>query len=388
MIVKVAWLSNVIPNYRLPFLTRLAQRREIEIVCLHGESKKGFTAESVGKNLPVEGVWVQNYYWPLGGKRLIWQTAVLPIIKGNFDVVICIESVHNLTTWVLWSLRKLFGFRFVLIGYGYRPQQTSVFVAKVRDLARMLLLRSADAILVYTREGKEACVAAGLEADKIFVSYNTLDTEKLAALSQKVTEADLAELCSEYGLHDRAVLLFVGKIVAEKRLDVLLDAVRELNSKGERVSLLIIGDGHERKVLEEKAKDITDVFFLGAIYDELELARYFELAELLVIPGRVGLTCVHGFSHGVPVVTSKGGVEQSPEFAYIVHGENGILLDTPSPHLYATEILAVLRDEQRLNDLKVGAFKAASSLGMQPMVEEFVKAVNHAMLEKPQNRAR
>ena len=375
---RVAWLQMSVPSYRMPFFKKLAQRDRVDVTCFHGESKDGYGAPSVGHDLPVKSVWVKNYFWPFGGSRAAWQSGLGTLLKGRFDVVVCLESVHNASVWALWGLRKVFGFRFVLVGYGYRPQQTGRLVSTLRDKARMTLLSSADAIIVYTERGRDACVEAGLPGEKIFVNSNTVDTEELRRAGERVCPQDLEAVRETYGLNGRRVLLYVGKLLPVKRPDVLIEAARKLCAQDAPFHLLIIGDGPAREALEAQAAGLPNVTFLGAIYDEEELAKYFMVSDLLVVPGRVGLTCVHGFSYGVPVLTSKRGVEQSPEYDYIVDGENGVLVEEPDAELYAEAIQRTLQDDATLRGLKAGAERSAASLSMSHMVDQFVSAICYA----------
>ncbi len=375
--LKVAWLQTVIPSYRVPFLKRLAQKEQVTVVCFHGEGNKGHSVQSVGQELPVESFWTRNYFWPFGGSRVMWQSGLRTLLGGRFDVAVCSEIVHNAVVWVLWGLRNVTGLRLVLLGYGYRPQMTGRVVSTLRDRARMVLLRSADAIIVYTERGRDECVAAGLPEEKIFVSKNTVDTELLMEVGERVCPEDLEAVREKHDL-SCPVLLYVGRLLPVKRPDVLIEAVRTLNQQSVPCRLLIIGDGHMREALEAQARELPNVSFLGAIFEEEELAKYFLVSDLLVIPGRVGLTCVHGFAYGVPVLTSQDDVEQSPEYDYIVDGENGFLIKEPNAGLYAEAIKRTLQNGAVLAQLKAGAKRSASALSMSQMVDQFVSAVRYA----------
>jgi glycosyltransferase involved in cell wall biosynthesis len=144
------------------------------------------------------------------------------------------------------------------------------------------------------------------------------------------------------------------------------------------VSLVVIGDGTQRGELEREGEGLP-IRFRGAIYDEAELARYFKLADLLVLPGRVGLTCVHGFANGVPCITTRGGiVEQSPEYEYVEHGYNGLILPSDDPAVHAGAIRDLLEDLEALGQLGAGAEETARRLTMDRMVRGFEDAVIEA----------
>jgi len=299
------------------------------------------------------------------------------MLTGDFDVLVLPEIVHNLTVWSIVALRRIFGKRIVLFGFGYRPPPAT-FLARVREKARHLLISRADAIISYTERGREACLAAGVDGSRLFVSQNTLDTEYLRDLARNVRPDDLNEIRDRLSL-TRHVLIYVGRLVPEKRVNVLVDAVVGLHRQGITCSLLVIGDGPERQSLEKRAAGLDDIHFLGAIYDDELLARYFLLSDMLVIPGGIGLTCVHGFSHGVPsITTSDTSVVQSPEYAYLEDGENCVIVDRPDPSAYAEVLKRLIDHPQELDTLRAGAARSAEQLTMAEMVEQYTAAISFA----------
>jgi glycosyltransferase involved in cell wall biosynthesis len=242
-----------------------------------------------------------------------------------------------------------------------------------------MLAKRAHAFLAYTDRGRDALIESGVPAEKVFVTRNTLDTERLMKIADGVTADDLSGVRHNLGIGDKSVLLMMGRLLPEKRVDVLIEAVRLIGDMHEDVALIVIGDGVERRRLEEQAGGLGRVRFLGPIYDERELAPYLLVADLLVIPGRIGLTCVHGFTAALPSVTASAEVvHQSPEYDYIENESNGILIPDLSPGAFAQTISEVLRDRDRLLDLSRSARRTAGSLSMGNMVEEFVKGVRYA----------
>ena len=127
---------------------------------------------------------------------------------------------------------------------------------------------------------------------------------------------------------------------------------------------------------------MENVHLLGPIYDERELAKIFLVSDLLVIPGRVGLTCVHGFCYGVPIITTAHGVEQSPEFEYVKHEENGYLVSEPRAELYSDIIAYLLNNPHKLNKMRINARQTAQSLTMTNMVSEFINAVKYVVRDE------
>ena len=364
-------------------LERLADRTDVIVDVFHGPSKKGSGAPVLPPDLSaielkVSGL--KGIQWPFGRKTIAWLFGTWRILAGGYDVIICQETVNNLSVWAFSLLHRLFGKRLILHGWGYRPAVANRgAVAQLRHAARWMLLRTADALITYTDRGRASCVELGIAPERVFVSGNTLDVERLAAIESGVSPEEIRALRAPAPADSSIVLLFVGRIQRAKRLDVLIEAVDRIRQTGHGVKLYVIGDGPDRQDVEDLAGGSDDIEFLGAMYDDKALAPYFLASDLLVIPGRVGLTCVHAFSHGLPVITTTDRiVAQTPEYDYVRDRKNGIIADDLNPDLYAKVIMDLGSNSNARDELREGARKTAGQLTMGRMVEGFVDAVRFA----------
>lgn len=126
--------------------------------------------------------------------------------------------------------------------------------------------------------------------------------------------------------NDNPNLIFIGRLTAVKRLDLLIEALAMLKEQGKMFNLTLIGDGTERQSLQQlaKVKEVeSQVWFYGACYDERTNAELIYNADLCVSPGNVGLTAMHVMMFGTPVVTHNNFSHQMPEFESIHSGITG-----------------------------------------------------------------
>ena len=376
--VAVAQLSNSdLRPYRLPFLRMLREQRpDIALTVYAGQALPGFGAPTQPlKDVPVPIRPVTNRFWPKGRHRVAWQSGALAMLRSDAQVLICDEIVHNLTVWVIAFVHRLFGKRLILIGFMTRSTGNGL-IARVRRILLRLLRRSADALISYTDTGWRALEAEGWSMERVFVSYNTVDTEALERISDSITDHEVEELRVKLGI-DRKVVLFLGKLIPEKHVEVIVEA---LDLMADPPVLVVVGEGPERPRLESMAASSSArIIFTGAIYDEQEVARYLALSEFLVLPGRVGLTCVHGFAATRPCVTTgRGEVDQTPEFDYVTEGENAIVLTRLDPQMHADAVTRLLGDSDLLADLRKGAISTARRLRIDAMVDGYAAAVEFA----------
>lgn len=122
------------------------------------------------------------------------------------------------------------------------------------------------------------------------------------------------------------VVLFAGKLVPVKGVDVLLRAFAALREAGEADRLVIVGDGPLAGVLRDEARALgceADVRFVGQV-TQPELASWMAAADVFVLPshdeGR-GLVLLEAMACGTPCVASAvGGIPETlpPECGRLV----------------------------------------------------------------------
>jgi glycogen(starch) synthase len=138
-------------------------------------------------------------------------------------------------------------------------------------------------------------------------------------------------------------IVFMGRLVSDKGCDTLLRALSLLKAEGIRPLLTVIGDGPERRTLEDLTKELeltAQVMFLGAMRDgrSREVAKHIVLA----IPSKwnepFGIVALEGIAAGCVIVASSGG--GLPEAV----GSCGLVFPNGSAELLASALKEVLTD--------------------------------------------
>lgn len=108
-------------------------------------------------------------------------------------------------------------------------------------------------------------------------------------------------------------LVFLGRLVSAKGVDLLLDSLAELKRQGLAPGLTVIGEGPEEENLREQSKRLgleAQVVFAGAKFDG-ELARILNAHRILVVPSRwkepFGIVALEAIACGCVVIGSEGG---------------------------------------------------------------------------------
>lgn len=124
---------------------------------------------------------------------------------------------------------------------------------------------------------------------------------------------------------DHKVVLFVGRLGFEKRVDLLIEAFAILKRKRNNCSLLIVGDGPDNVVnhLKNLAQKVSDIHFTGFIVGEAK-ANLLASCDVFCSPSpyeTFGLTVVEAMASGIPVITVNSGAVTD----YLIDGVNGYL---------------------------------------------------------------
>lgn len=207
---------------------------------------------------------------------------------------------------------------------------------------------------------KSKFAAAGIPAGKIVVKPNAFVPQE----SGTGASGSGAE-CGGFRLQATAaspVVLYLGRLSAEKGPDVLVAAWRLLRGKSgdgpaKRATLVLAGDGPERKALEEAAAGLQDVEFLGQV-PKNGVSALLARASALVLPSRCheqfSTTVMEAMSHGVPAVVSRSAVHGT----LVCDGVSGLHFDSGDPSSLAQALENLLSDPKRLSRMGEAAREA------------------------------
>lgn len=176
---------------------------------------------------------------------------------------------------------------------------------------------------------------------------------------------------------EERVLLFAGKLVPVKGIDVGLRAFAQLRAAGHADALVIVGDGPLAGALREEARALgcnDSVRFVGQV-TQPELAQWMAAADVFVLPshdeGR-GLVLLEAMACGTPCVASDvGGVPET------LPAECGQLVPPGDPEALADAVRRVL--ESGASSYSQACIEHADMQNVDGQAERFISALEGMM---------
>ncbi|MDN3619155.1 glycosyltransferase [Polaribacter undariae] len=328
---KVLIAYHYISHYRIPIFNLLSKNDKVEYTILAGEKTdiKIKTADIELSKIPPKNGGIRweiiSNYWFL--KYFLIQPSLLKkCFTKKYDTIIFLGTMYYLTTWMGAVIARLRGKKVIFWSHGYIKDEKNI-----KGFIRFVFYSLANEILVYGQRAKDILIAKGFPESKVSLIYNSLNYDKQKQIRNNIIQ-DLKK--EEFFKNDLPIFGFIGRLTKQKKIDLLLLALAEINKDAPKSNLLIIGDGDQIEILKQKSNELglnDFVCFYGPCYDEEKIFKLITLLKVVVSPGEVGLTAIHSLTFGVPVVTHNRFDMQMPEYEAIIEGDTGSFFDYNNP---------------------------------------------------------
>ncbi len=216
---------------------------------------------------------------------------------------------------------------------------------------RAALFREADRFIAISRFIRDRAVRVGCPEERTTVLYIGIDETRFSPAARPIT---------------RRKVLFVGRLVPKKGGEHLLRAMAVVQERFADAEIVLIGDGPQRETLQNQARALTNVDFLGAQPPHVVL-EHLRDASVLCVPSiaaangdseGLGMVFLEAQACAVPVVSfDSGGVSEAVE-----HGVTGLLAPAGDDSALATHLMRVLADPALAHEMGVAGRKRVEQL--------------------------
>ena len=239
----------------------------------------------------------------------------------------------------------------------------------------------ADAVWAVNESTRETLISYGYKGP-VDVVQNGADFEIPQNLDLLVKSTNQA-----YGLSDDGlVFLFVGQMIKQKNIPMIIDSLSILKKSGLDFTMLFVGEGKSLEDFKDQVFRLglsEQVQFLGKILDRDRLKSIFARADLFIFPSiydNAPVVTREAAAVGTPSVIVKG----SNASEGVIHGKNGYLCNN-SAESVAESILKISKDKDALQHAGQIAQKTIFR-SWESIIDETVVPKYLEIIEKFKNR--
>ncbi len=384
---RILCVTSNFPRWRddstTPFVLNLAKDLQelgwrVDILAPHAE-------QGTASVETLDGVHIErfSYLWPQRLQSICYHGGALVNLRRDKSNLLKIP-LFVAAEWLALIKRLATGNYDLLHSHWILPQGfTGVLAAKPLGIPHVTTVHGGDVFALQgplTRPFKRFSLqnvdavtvnssATQNEVQKIAYRLNNLQKIPMGVTVDSVDADDprIRNLQQKFRRNAGPLLIFAGRVVKEKGIEDILEATRHLKAICPDTTALIVGDGQDRKQLEEttSALGLEDrVKFTGWIKPE-EIPIYLAAGDIFVGPSRQsrdgwieaqGLTFIEAMISRTPVVaTRSGGIVDS-----VIHEQTGLLVDERAPEQIADAAYRLMSDLKLRTHIVDSAFTLAS----------------------------
>lgn len=266
-------------------------------------------------------------------QALLFSLGCFKLLNKKFDIV----DVDSMPFFPLFTIRivswlkgkKMYATWHEVWGADYWKTYIGGTSAHFGAAVEWMAMRLPDVIISNSDHTTKRLQAARLKKQIVTVPLG-VDVENILMVPKHDMESDV---------------IFAGRLLKNKNVDLLIDAVARVKRTRRDVRCIIVGNGPERKRLEKQVADLkltNNVTFFNFLEDHNELYSLMKSSKLFVLPSvreGFGLVVVEANACGIPVITTTHLANAAQDL--IEEGQNGMLAQPSSADL-AKKIRLVL----------------------------------------------
>ena len=370
--LKIAFIHNAYIGYRLPFFEKLADLFNIRFFIDYIDPKtmvqKGNFTYNVLRSVQVVKSSTYNITW----------SPSLPfhLLKGKYNLFVGADIGHP-GTFLAFLIARLLRKPFILCNEGWYYNRT--FIRSLRQVFLNIIMQNSNAFVVPGIKAKEFLLRCDVDPAKIFIAPNAskpIFGEHIISQSEELRE--------ELGVRDKRIVLYLGRLVERKGVEVLIKAFSKVQKKISNSILIIAGEGEERKKLENLCFELklTNVLFVGYV-DEKKKSSYYSIADVFVLPslnhsGEVwDLVLNEAMLAGKPVISTKAA---GASYDLVKNDINGYVVKDGDPEALYKKIEELLRNPEKMKRLGLESKRIVENdFTFDRMIEGFVRAIGYVV---------
>ncbi|HEY2771944.1 MAG TPA: glycosyltransferase family 4 protein [Solirubrobacteraceae bacterium] len=357
--MPIALITTYLTPYRVPLFELLAERHGVEVLCFGGGGRYvsswlvDLDAQLAAAPFPARRLGGPREALALGRR---YDAVIAPFAGGAILPLSYAGARRYRRGFVLWA------------SVWSQPRSLAHAIALP---ATRHIYRHADAVVAYGEHARRFVAGIRGRDDDVFVAPQSVEPE---VFGRAVSAEEIAAFRSRFEIPDGPVVLYVGRLVAEKGISVLLEAWRTTGA--ECGTLVLVGDGP----LLGQAQAGPRTCALGSL-PRAELPVAYASCECVVVPSIPtprfrepwGLVVNEAMHQGRPVIaTTTVGAAAG---GLVRDGETGLIVPPGDPAALTDAVQRLLGDAALRERLGDAARSAVAAYTYEAMAAAFDRAL-------------
>lgn len=279
--------------------------------------------------------------------------AFLKALKIDFDIIISNDDIANMTGFIL---SKIKGKPVIMVCHGLPSEQPQY------NILIKLLLRLIERI-AYNHSSINVTHSPN-QMSKITENYKVILPGFDKKRTAMVSEAEKANLKQQYGIGNKKVIAFVGRLIRVKGVEYLLYSLRRVKKPH---ICFIIGDGPQAGEYKRLAKELgVNVVFTGFRND---VNRFLSISDVFVLPSiseSLNYAMLEAASMGIPIVSTDLG---------IIPNDAALIVKKKDPKALSDAIIRVLENSMLAKNLSRNARRFSGRFKWQKAAKEYTDMI-------------
>jgi glycosyltransferase involved in cell wall biosynthesis len=315
--VTIAILTTYLSDYRLPLYRLLAQRYDTEVLCYGGAERYAppwfadLDAQLAAADFPARRLAGLPEALALGRR---YDAVIAPFAGGALLPAAYVGAHRYAKPFVFWA------------SIWHQPR--SLAHALALPVTRRIF-RHAEAVIAYGEHARRFVARTRGRDDDIFVAPQSVEPE---LFRRTVGDAETAAFRATHGLGDGPLVLYAGRLVAEKGVEVIAQAWPRVS---EQATLVVIGEGP----LRARLAGLPRARLLGPL-PRPDLPAAYAASACALLPSIPtprfrepwGLVCNEAMEQGRPVIATTavgavaGGLVRGGETGFVIPPGDAVAL--------------------------------------------------------------
>lgn len=344
--MNIGFITNSRAPYRIKQINKLIEIEGIDFT-IYYTKKKDDRLWEIAEKCKVKEIFLKGVeLFKFSNIDFYINSGICKAVKSNDLIII---GGYEQPSYLLASIFcKILGKKYIIFFDGIQPQKIN---SKINILKRIIIKYIVCNSFCIFANGKTSKLYFtnnfNYSKERIYNQYLTVDIDEIQNLNTERFSIK-NHMMERYKINvSKKIILFVGRLLFWKNVEVLIKAVSLMKDK-ENYVLVIVGDGPEKENLQRLSDNLSvNTVYTGNISNRTDIIYHYYMSDLFVFPtsGEAwGLVVNEALAAGLPVICSNAA---GACLDLVIDGVNGYTFDHKNPEELCNKISLIFAEEEK-----------------------------------------